>query len=337
MTEIDWLPLPYPDWRDTRDTLHMYTQVIGKLRLALSPFEPEWGNVPLYVTARGLTTTPLPVGLRAVDAELDLIDHVLVLRSSDGHVERLPLGGAVADFYGDVMSALTRMQVDVSISVLPSEVTNPIPFPDDRSHHTYEPAQAGRFFHVLSMVDLVFKQHRAAFRGRTTPVQFFWGTFDVALVRYSGVTMTPPPDAGVIRRFGADAEEICAGWWPGDERVPYPAFYAYAYAVPKPAGLELATIAPAGAAWNADAGEFLLPYDTALSAPDPRQAVLDFLRTTYASAAALMGWDGDLARVAVPSGAASGHRRLMMARDHDVDIGTDQGLTEESACRESGN
>jgi hypothetical protein len=299
VTETVWPPLPYDDWRETRDTLHMYAQVVGKLRLALSPFEPEWANVPLYVTARGLTTSPLPVGLRTFDAELDLIDHVLVLRTSDGRVERRPLGGPVADFYREVMSALARMHVGASISLLPSEVANPIPFPDDHSHATYEPAHVARFFHVLSMVDVVFKQHRAAFRGRTTPVQFFWGTFDLALVRYSGQPVTPPPGAGVISRFGGDAEEICAGWWPGDERVPFPAFYAYAF--PKVVDIEQTTIAPGGAAWSADAGEFILPYDTARANTDPRQAILDFLGTTYAGAAALMGWDGDLTQVAVPT------------------------------------
>jgi hypothetical protein len=300
--ENDWPPLPYQDWRETRDTLHMYAQVVGKLRLALSPFEPEWANVPLYVTARGLTTSPLPVGLRTVDAEFDLIDHALVLRTSDGRIERRPLGGPVADFYRDVMSALARLQVDVSISLLPSEVANPIPFPDDRSHATYEPAHVARFFRVLSMVDVLFKQHRAGFRGRTTLVQFFWGTFDLALVRYSGRPAAPPPGAGVIGRYGGDAEEVCAGWWPGDERVSYPAFFAYAY--PKPTGIEDTTIAPAGAAWNADAGEFLLPYDIARSDTDPPQAVLDFLRTTFAGASALMGWESGLTEVAVPGAVA---------------------------------
>jgi hypothetical protein len=301
--ENDWPPLPYADWRETRDTLHMYAQVIGKLRLALSPFEPEWAHVPLYVTSRGLTTSPVPIGLRTVDAEFDFFDHVLVMRTSDGQIERRPLGGAVADFYRDVMSALARMHVDVAISLLPSEVADPIPFPDDRTHATYEPAHAARFFSLLSMIDVVFRQHRAGFHGRTTPVQFFWGTFDLALARYSGRPMTPPPGSGVIRRFGADAEQICAGWWPGDERTGYPAFFVYAG--PKPAGIEQASIAPDGAAWKADAGEFILPYDAVRSNTDPRQAILDFLRTTYASTAALMGWDPELAHVAVPGTAVS--------------------------------
>lgn len=299
MTENGWPALPYEEWRATRDTLHMYTQVLGKLRLALSPFEPGWGNVPLYVTARGLTTTPIPIGLRTIDAELDLIDHVLVLRSSDGRFERRPLGGAVADFYDDMMSALDRMGVDVAISELPSEVADPIPFPDDRDHATYDPAQVERFFQVLSMVDVIFRQHRAGFRGRTSPVQFFWGTFDLALIRYSGRALTPPAGAGVIMRYGGDAEQICAGWWPGDERHRYPAFYAYGF--PKPPGLEEATIAPPGAEWSADIGEFILSYDSARSASDPTQAILDFARSTYDAAARVMGgWDDAWIEVAVP-------------------------------------
>jgi hypothetical protein len=301
MTADVWPSLQYEEWRATRDTLHMYTQVVGKLRLALSPFEPEWANVPLYVTARGLTTSPLPVGLRAFDAEFDLVDHVLLMRTSDGEVERLPLGGAVADFYGDVMAALQRMRIDVAISVLPSEVTDPIPFPDDRTHNTYDAAQAARFHRVLSMVDLVLKEHRARFRGRTTPVHFFWGTFDLALTRYSGRLVDPAPDAGVIARFGGDAEEICAGWWPGDQRSPHPAFFCYAY--PAPEHLEDVAIQPPGAAWSATAGEFLLPYDTAREALDPRQVILDFLDSTYRGAATMLGWNGELTGFRTPTAA----------------------------------
>lgn len=218
----EWPALPYADWQATRDTLHMYTQVIGKLRLALSPFEPGWANVPLYVTARGLTTSPVPIGLRSFDAELDLHDHALVLRTDDGRVERRPLGGAVADFYGDVMDALRRMQIDVSISVLPSEVPDPIPFPEDRTHATYDPAQVERFHRTLSIVDLVMKEHRAQFRGRTSPVHFFWGTFDLALTRYSGRLVEPLKVPNPIMHFGTDAELICAGWWPGDHRLASP-------------------------------------------------------------------------------------------------------------------
>jgi hypothetical protein len=303
VTVDQWPALPYREWRDTRETLHMYTQVIGKLRLALSPYEPQWANVPLYLSARGLTTTPIPIGSRTVDAEFDLIDHTLVLRTSDGGLEHRPLGGAVADFYKDVMRALGRLGVDVAISVVPSEVPDPIPFPDDRTHSTYEPAHADRFFRVLSVVDMVVKAHRAGFHGRTSPVQFFWGTFDLALIRSGARRVEPPSDSGVIHRYGVDAEVICTGWWPGDERNPYPAFYAYGY--PKPEGIEGASVQPAAARWDDTAGEFILPYEDVRTVEDPRQAVTAFLRSTYEGAAALMGWDPTLTQVNAPPTTAS--------------------------------
>jgi hypothetical protein len=303
VTHDQWPSLPYEDWSATRETLHMYTQVIGKLRLALSPFEPEWANVPLYVTARGLSTSPIPVGTRTLDAEFDFIDHELVLRASDGQVERRALGGAVAEFYGDVMAALERMGVDVSISATPSEVANPIPFAEDRTHATYEPDQASSFFRVLSLADIVLKAHHARFRGRTTPVQFFWGTFDLAVVRYSGRPVEPDPAAGTIERFSGDAEEICAGWWPGDDRHPYPAFYAYVF--PQPAGIEDIAVEPRMASWNVAAGEFILPYEDARAADDPQRAVINFLESTYRGGAAIAGWDPTLTAVTAPRSHAS--------------------------------
>ena len=287
-----WPALPYEEWRETRNTLHMYVQVIGKLRLALSPFEPQWGHVPFYLTARGLTTSTIPVGDRAIDVEFELTTHELVVRSSDGGMERRPLGGAVADFYADMLRMLGRLDVDVTISVLPSEVSGPVPFPDDRVHGTYVKEHAGRFFRVLSLVDAVMKEHRARFRGRTTPVQFYWGTFDLALTRYSGRAVEPPLDRGIIAQLGGDAEAICCGWWPGDERVRYPAFFAYGY--PAPAGINSFSVKPEAAAWSQSAGEFLLPYDAVRSAADPRGAIHDFLDSTYAVAAELLKWDADL-------------------------------------------
>ena len=294
-----WPALPYHQWRDTRDTLHMYTQVVGKLRLALSPFEPEWANVPFYVTARGLSTSTIPVQLHTVDAEFDLLDHALVLRRSDGAIERRPLGGSVADFYADVMAALRRLGVDVDIAVTPSEVSDPIPFPDDRTHDTYEPDHATRFFRALSAVDILLKEHHARFRGRTTPVQFFWGTFDLAVTRYSGRPAPPPEHRGIIARFSGDAELICAGWWPGDEQRPEPALFSYAY--PKPDGISEARVRPETAGWNAAAGEFLLPYDAVRTAAGPHAAVRAFLESTYDAAASLMGWDPELVHVVTPA------------------------------------
>jgi len=276
----------------------MYTQVIGKLRLALSPFEPHWMNVPLYVTARGLTTSPLPIGSRTLEARFDFIDNALVLESSDGGVERRVLGGAVADFYADVMRALGRLGIDVRLSLLPQEVDDPIPFPDDRTHHVYDPAQALRFHDVLAHVDAVLKEHRAGFFGKSPPVCFFWGTFDLAIVRTGGRRVQPRQGAGTIERFGGTAEQICGGWWPGDPRYPDPAFYAYAW--PKPAGIETSQIDPAGAAWSPAIKEFLLPYATVQASPDPRAAILDFLRSTYEVGAKMLSWPADLTRFDVP-------------------------------------
>lgn len=295
----EWPALPYDEWRATRDTLHMYAQIIGKLRLALSPFEPQWGNVPFYVTTRGLTTSPMRIGGRALEAEFDLLGHDLVLHTSTGEVQRRPLGGDVADFYADVMRTLRDWRIDVSIWPVPTEVSRPIPFQEDHTHNTYDADHATRFFDVLSKVDLVMKQHRAGFRGRTTPVQFFWGTFDLALIRHSGRAVAPRQGAGFIERVGGDAEGICAGWWPGDEGTPYPAFFAYAY--PAPEGIDRISIRPTSATWDVQKREFLLPYEAARAARDPRQAVLDFLRTTYAGAAELLGMDEALVQVSAAS------------------------------------
>jgi Family of unknown function (DUF5996) len=295
----EWPALPYEEWRDTRDTLHMYTQVVGKIRLAFSPFEPQWANVPLYLTARGLTTSPVPEGLRTFDAEFDLVDHRLVLRASDGGSEQLRLRPqTVAEFYADVMAALARLDLEVSISPGPSEVPDPIPFAEDRVHDSYDPAQTNRFFHVLSQVDVVLKEHRARFKGKTAPVQFFWGAFDLALFRFSGRPASPPPGADTIMRYGGDAEQICAGFWPGHVGHSAPAFFGYPY--PKPDGIETDAIRPDGASWNAELGEFLFPYDAMRTAPDPRRALLEFLESTYDVAAKRMGWSPDLTRVEAP-------------------------------------
>jgi hypothetical protein len=297
-----WPELSYAEWQPTKDTLHMYAQVLGKLRLALSPPEPHWGHVPLYVTARGLTTSPIPFGTRAFDAELDLIDHLLTVCTSDGMVERIALGPVpVAQFYTQVMSILHRLGIDVSISVLPSEVPHPIPFPDDVAPRTYDPGQVRRFFSVLSRVDLVLKQHRAAFRGDTSPVQFFWGTFDLAVTRFSGRRVAPPVGAGVIARGADDAEMICAGFWTGQGDVgqdtvagqyPHPGFYAYAF--PQPEDYHEAPVSPLTAGWSTQLGEFVLPYDEIRTAERPDQEILDFLRSTYQAGATSMGWSPDL-------------------------------------------
>ncbi len=293
-----WPELPYEAWSDTSATLHMYLQVIGKVRLAVTPFEPQWANVPLYVTARGLTTSPMRWGTTIFGIDVDFVDHEVRVEATSGDRQRIRLEGQpVAEFYRQMMGALASLGVDVPITRTPSEVPDPIPFPEDTVHATYDPEWAQRFWRVLSQVDQVMKDHRARFAGRTTPVHFFWGTFDLALTRFSGRQATPI-DAGQIERWSTNAELICAGFWSGNESTRRASFFAYGY--PTPAGIADAVIGPGPAAWDDGAGEFLLPYDDVQVAADPRAALLEFLETTYAACAERMGWDPALARADQP-------------------------------------
>jgi hypothetical protein len=296
-----WPALPYEDWRDTLATLHMYSQVIGKLRVAQSPFEPEWANVGLYLTPRGLTTSAIPHGLACFDAEFDFVDHELVLRASNEAVERIALSGQdVANFYQQVMEGLKHLGMPVAITELPQEVPDPIPFPEDRQHHTYDPAYARRFWEILSRIDIVMKRHRARFWGKTSPVHFFWGSFDLATTRFSGRPAMPPAGAGTIMRYAEDAEQISAGFWAGDERMPFPAFYAYGY--PQPSGCDGVVCRPEDASWIPEAGLFVLRYDAVREAPDPVEAITEFLESTYEACAELMDWPAGLLGHPTPDG-----------------------------------
>ncbi len=269
-----WPPLPYDAWKDTCDTLHMQLQVIGKVRLALSPFEPQWANVPLYLTGRGVWTSTIPHPSGEVfDIDVDLVDHRVAVRTGSGRVERVPLQPPVASFYAELMAALERAGVPVEISVLPSEVPDPIPFPEDTVHASYDAAAVTRFWRALLGVEAVLRERRARFRGKAPPVQLWWGTLDVSMSLYSGRPVTPPSDADVITRLGGDEEQFCGGFWPGNARTPYAAFFAYMY--PKPDGVERARW------WNDELGEFLLPYDDVRETGDPRRALLDFLDYTF--------------------------------------------------------
>ena len=296
-----WPALPYEDWRDTLATLHMYSQVVGKLRVAQSPFEPEWANVGLYLTPRGLTTSAIPYGLACFDAEFDFVDHELVLRASNEAVERIALSGQdVADFYQQVMEGLKHLGMPVAITELPQEVPDPIPFPEDRQHHTYDPVYARRFWEILSRIDIVMKRHRARFWGKTSPVHFFWGSFDLATTRFSGQPAMPPAGAGTIMRYAEDAEQISAGFWAGDERMPFPAFYAYGY--PQPSGCDGVVCRPEDTSWIPEAGLFVLRYDAVRQAPDPVQAITEFLESTYEACAELMDWPRGLLGHPTPDG-----------------------------------
>jgi hypothetical protein len=288
-----WPELPYEAWKDTLETLHMKLQVIGKLRLALAPFEPQWQNVPLYLTARGLTTTPMASGSQIFQVDVDLIDHQVMVVTNQGDSRRIELKARpVAEFYRDLMAALRSLRIEVEISPRPSEVANPIPFAEDTTHFAYDPACVGRFFQVLSQIDIVLKEYRAPFRGKTSLVNFFWGSFDLALTRYSGRFIEPPKTGSIIMRKGADAEVICVGFWPGNEKVPAPNFFAYA--APAPPGIDKETVRPAAAHWDPAVGEFLLPYQDVRKSSSPHEAILEFCESVYAAGARLAHWDPSL-------------------------------------------
>jgi Family of unknown function (DUF5996) len=271
---MHWPPLPYAEWKDTRQTLHMQLQVIGKVRLALSPFEPQWANVPLYLTGRGLTTSTIPHPSGEVfDIDVDLVEHRAAVRTGSGRVELAPLEPPVASFYAAMMAALERAEVPVEISTLPSEVPDPIRFPEDTVHATYDAAAVTRFWRALLDVEAVLRERRARFRGKTPPVQLWWGSLDLAMSLYAGRAVATPPDADVITRLGGDESYFCGGFWPGNERTPYAAFFAYMY--PKPDGIEDARW------WDDELGEFVLPYDEVRASGDPRLTLLEFLDTTF--------------------------------------------------------
>jgi hypothetical protein len=272
----------------------MYLQIVGKLRLALAPMEPQWAQVPLYVTARGLNTSPIPHPNDVFDVDVDLVDHAVAVRTASGRVERVRLEPrTVADFYAELMQALDRAGVPVQISATPTEVADRTPYPEDVEHSSYEPAWANRFWRALVSVDAVMKEHRARFRGKTSPVSFYWGSLDLAYTRFSGRQLKPPAEADVITRYTHDAEQACAGFWPGDDNVREPIFFAYTW--PKPDGIEAAGVQPESAGWDAELGEFLLPYEAVRTAPDPRLTLLDFLETAYRAGAEHAAWPAELA------------------------------------------
>jgi hypothetical protein len=289
-----WPPLPYEAWKDTLETLHLFMQIPGKVRLALAPPEPEWNHVTLYAGARGLTTSPIPYRDRTFEMTFDFIWQKLVVAVNDGKTAFIDLKPrSVADFYAAVMTGLRECGIEVAISDLPQEVPNPIRFHEDTTHASYDAEAVGRFWRALSTIDAVFKRHRAPFRGRHTPVQLWWGSFDHAYERFSGAVAEPPANVNFLMRTSLDACCINAGFWPGDGRFEEPAFYCYVY--PKPDGLESAPIRPASAGWNAKLGEFLLRYEDVRQSPSPEAALLEFLESTYSVGAKLAGWDPALA------------------------------------------
>jgi hypothetical protein len=285
-----WPALPLDAWRDTYATLHMWTQIVGKVRLALSPPINHWWQVTLYVTARGLTTSPIPYGMRTFTVSFDFIDHTLLIQTSDGASRSLGLfPRSVAAFYRDFMAALHALHLDVTINTLPQEVPNPIRCDEDDIHAAYDPEYTTRCWRILVQTDRVFKEFRARFVGKCSPVHFFWGSFDLAVTRFSGRRAPARSGADRITREAYSHEVMSAGFWPGSGSLQEPAFYAYA--VPAPAGFDQAVVRPASAWYSTEFGEFLLRYDAVRRADDPDAMLLAFLQSTYEAAADLAGWD----------------------------------------------
>jgi Family of unknown function (DUF5996) len=285
-----WPALPLAEWAETRDTLHMWTQIVGKLRLALSPLVNHWWEVPLYVSPRGLTTSAIPYPAGVFEAEFDFLTHVLRFTTSAGETKTIALAArSVADFYAEFLVAIASLGINAKIWPMPVEIPNPIHFDRDIQHAAYDPEYARRFWRILVSVDTILKEFRARFIGKASPVHFFWGSFDLAASRFSGRRAPERPNIDRVTREAYSHEVSSAGWWPGGGEITSPMFYAYA--APAPDGFGNAQVRPAKAFYHAQLSEFLLLYDDVRTASDPRATLIEFLQSTYEAAANLGHWD----------------------------------------------
>jgi hypothetical protein len=290
-----WPALPLDGWRETYATLHRCTQIVGKVRLARTPWVNHSWHVTLYVTSRGLTTSPIPYGTKSFQIDFDFIDHQLPVRTSDGEVRSLALRPrSVADFYRELKALLDDLGIEVSIHRRPNELEDATPFDEDQAHASYDGDAARRWWRILVQAERVFTAFRARFLGKCSPVHFFWGAFDLAVTRFSGRRAPRHPGGvphlpdWVVRE--AYSHEVCsAGFWPGGGAISYPAFYSYAY--PEPAGYKESPVRPSGAFYSPELREFVLPYDAVRTAEAPDDVLLEFLQSTYEAAADLGGWD----------------------------------------------
>jgi hypothetical protein len=288
--EERWPPLPLAEWSATRDTLHLWTQIVGKLKVELAPFQNQLWHTALALTARGLTTGPLPAGGDVFQADFDFVDHHLTFLTGEGGRKVIPLyPRSVANFYDEAMACLEALGIEVHIDTTPQELPEPIPFPEDTVHDSYDPAAVNRWWRATTSASRVLWEHRTWFVGKASPVHFFWGAFDLTATRHNGDPAPPHPERGYIYRVAEDEANWAGGFWPGSGPVDEPAFYAYM--VPQPDGLPEAKIAPNGAFWLAEMGEFLLPYDAVRTADDPEATLFAFLQSSYAASADLAGWD----------------------------------------------
>jgi hypothetical protein len=284
MNKAEWPALPFEDWESTCDTLHMWTQIVGKTRLALTPLQNHFWNVALYVTPRGLTTSPIPFKHRTFEVEFDLTAHRLAIRTSGGNEHYIPLyARSVADFYAEYMACLRALGIEVHIRRTPVEFDDTTPFDEDQHHASYDTKYVERFRSILIDSDRILKEFRSRFIGKSSPVHFFWGSFDLAVTRFCGRLATLPDDVDAMTREAYSHEVISCGFWPGDRKYKHAAFYSYSK--PAPSGLEKM------AHWDPQMGEFLLKYDDVRTAESPDQAILDFCQSTYDAGANLAQWD----------------------------------------------
>jgi len=286
----NWPELPLAQWQDTYATLHMWTQIIGKVRLGLCPHINHWWEVPLYVNSVGLTTSAIPWSRGVFEVQFDFIRHVLSIQTSEGHSRTIALvPKSVADFYREFLSQLRDLGIDIEIWRMPVEIPNPIAFDQDTQHASYDAAAVTRFWQALVTVEKIFQEFRAGFVGKVSPVHFFWGSFDLAVTRFSGRRAPERENADPITRDAYSHEVISAGFWPGGGEVKGAAFYAYA--APEPAGFPNAPVRPKSAFYSPTLKEFLVMYDDVRTSPSPRGTLLEFLQTTYDAGADLGKWD----------------------------------------------
>ncbi|PYI41468.1 MAG: hypothetical protein DMF12_10195 [Verrucomicrobia bacterium] len=292
-----WPALPFAEWKDTAITLHMWTQIVGKIRLTLTPWTNHSWHVTLYVTSRGLTTSPIPHSVCTFEIQFDFINHQLLVDKSDGARRKLELKPqSVADFYRTLMRTLEDLDLPVTINTMPNEIENPVPLDQDEEHHSYDPEYANRFWRVLVQSDRVFKEFRSRFCGKCSPVHFFWGSFDLAVTRFSG-RPAPPHPGGVphlpdaITREAYSQEVSSLGFWPGNAAMPTPVFYSYAY--PEPPGFAGAKVQPPEVYYESKLREYILPYDAVRTAEKSDEVLLDFAQSAYDAASKLGKWDRD--------------------------------------------
>jgi hypothetical protein len=282
--------LPFDSWKDTLATLHMWAQIVGKVRLKLCPLVNHWWNVPFYVTARGMTTSAMPYERRAIEVQFDFIEHKILIETSEGRMVAMAMQPqSVADFYKKFMAALRELGLSVHIWTMPCEVPNPTPFEKDHVHAAYDADAAHKFWRILVWVDQIFKEFRAGFEGKASPVHFFWGSFDLAVTRFSGRPAPERPGADSITREAYSHEVSSAGFWPGGGDIKAPAFYSYA--APEPPGFAEQRVGPQSAFYHPQMKEFLLMYDDVRTAGSPKDALMEFLQSTYNAAADLGKWD----------------------------------------------